>query len=98
MGTSRNRTCFREGCRRRRPADHTYCSQLCMLVDNEMLKAQRVCEALGDNALTTELWTSVVAFNDAFSDVSRLHAKIRDEVESAGITREEWQAIVRRSR
>jgi hypothetical protein len=67
-----------------------------MLVDNEMQKAQRACEALADNAttLTTELWTSVVEFNDAFSAVCRLQAMLRSEAESAGITRDQWRNVI----
>lgn len=87
--------CKREGCTRRRVTGYKHCSFMCKAIDEELSKAQRLCELLGDSPITTELWTAVVTMADAWTDVVRLRTRLANEAASVGMTREQWQSISR---
>ena len=93
------RGCSREGCSRQvmatSPRERRICSGVCNTVDREMEQAQRVCQAIGNSSLATELWLSVVALNDALTEYQRLDNELLQVAESAGISREQWDAIKR---
>ena len=61
----RKRGCAREGCKRRVRDGYRCCSYLCNVVNEELERAQRVCEASGGD---TEHWLAAVTLNDALRD------------------------------
>lgn len=82
-------TCFREGCDRKRPPDHTYCTHLCSLVDSELTKARRIAEATGDTAL----WIAAVALNDSLTDYKTNDTRVYLAARDVGITGEQWREM-----
>lgn len=86
------RTCSREGCDRIRPSDgkgrYQYCSAACRAVAIEMARAQRVCEAIGqDNG---KLWASVVMLSDALAEYHAEDARLQNLAASVGISEARW--------
>jgi hypothetical protein len=53
-----------------------YCSSVCCIIDNELAKAQRVCEAVGASPSSSELWAAAAALNDAVTEYHRLHRQL----------------------
>lgn len=82
-------TCFREGCGRTRPSNHTYCNHMCRLVDWEVEAAQRVCADTGD----TELWLAAVALNDALTDYHTNDSRVYFAARDVGITDAQWRTV-----
>jgi hypothetical protein len=64
-----------------------------MLIAQEIDKAQRACEAIGNTPLTTELWTEVVALSDAWTRYQDVDYRLYKEAVAAGFTGKQWQAI-----
>jgi len=86
--------CVRDGCYRNvTKGNWDHCSFMCKAVDNEMVRAQRVCDAVGPSAGTGELWAAVVEMSDAWTRFQMLDKKIYDAAREAGITSDQWMAI-----
>lgn len=49
---------------------------MCCIVDNELQKTQRVCEAVGPGTISSELWAAAAAFNDAVTEYHRLQTQL----------------------
>lgn len=92
-GKPRRTNCQREGCSRHSHAGHDYCSFVCKAIDTEVTKCQRVCETLGDSALTTEMWSEIVALSDAWTRVIDLDREVFQLAKSVGFTDKQWQLI-----
>jgi hypothetical protein len=45
------------------------------VIDDELSRTQRVCEAVGDESLSAELWQTVVTLSDEWIKYQRLHAR-----------------------
>lgn len=91
---SSSKPCAREGCRGLiNRSGYNYCSFICSAIDQEMDKAQRICQAIGSDGLTSELWTEVVALSDGLTRYMELDRRLYREARSVGITDEQWQAI-----
>lgn len=86
--------CGREGCSRRSRQGHSYCSYLCKLIADELGKAQRVCTAIGPGPHSTELWTAAVELSESWTQIQRLHARLKAAARSTGMTEQQWAAIV----
>ena len=94
----RKRTCIREGCdKRNHSGGRQYCSSVCCIIDNELAKTQRVCEAVGPSPSSSELWAAAAALNDAMTEYHRLHRQLFGVARSLGITEDAWYAIKRGS-
>src|SRR4051812_3994881 len=61
------RPCAREGCQGRTSGDNKHCCFVCKVIAAELDKAQRICEYLGAEGLTSDLWTEAVALSDCWS-------------------------------
>jgi len=95
----RKRTCISEGCRRRSGVSkHEYCCYTCMVLDEEMNRARRVCDAIGPSTDTTELWLTVVELNDLWTKYQQQDKKLFDVAESVGFTDKQWAALKRGAR
>jgi hypothetical protein len=70
---------------------------LCSIIDGELAKAQRVCEAVGASPSSSELWAAAAASNDAVTEYRRLHRQLFGVARSVGITEDAWFAIKRGS-
>jgi hypothetical protein len=90
--TSR-KLCAREGCPRRSTRDSEHCTFVCALLAQEIDKAQKACEAVGNTPLTTELWTEVVALSDAWTRYQAVDYRLYKQAVAAGFTGKQWQAI-----
>lgn len=72
--------CAREGCRVFPPSlGDGHCSLICKAIDEELTRAQRLCQALGADApMASKLWAETVALSDGWTEhlamVSRLQA------------------------
>ncbi|PQE02567.1 hypothetical protein CYL16_03325 [Mycobacterium sp. EPG1] len=66
---------------------------LCMALDDELSKVQRLCEAVGHTPLTSELWTTAVAMNDTRTEVAKLQARLHEVAISVGMTDAQWNAL-----
>jgi hypothetical protein len=86
------RTCQREGCDRGVRAGHDCCCFLCDVVNQELKRAQRVCEASGGY---TEHCLAVVSLNDALTEYYRNDLRIYRAALESGFTDEQWQVIKR---
>jgi hypothetical protein len=80
----------REGCSRTIKSNHAACCFLCAVVNQELERAQRLCEALGGD---TEHWLAVVAVNDALTEYYRSDSRIYRAARAVGFTDEAWCAI-----
>ena len=74
---------------------HPHCSFICHVLDNELAKTQRVCEVVGQGAISTELWLTVVELSDAWTKYRQLHSRLFQVAANAGITDEQWRGIKR---
>lgn len=84
--------CAREGCTRYVRSDNRhspYCFKLCQLVDTELTEAQRVVEATGD----TELWTAVVALNDALTQYHLEDYRVLRAARDTGVSPRQYREI-----
>lgn len=83
--------CAREGCGRtvREHPERTHCCFLCQVLDRELTRAQRICEATGD----TEHWLAVVTLNDALSEYYKSDSRVYNAALSVGLTDEQWRAM-----
>ena len=70
-----------------------YCCIACRSVDIELIRAQRVCEAVGTGPVSGELWSCAVALSDMLSQYQQVDRRLKDIARSVGITIEQWQAI-----
>lgn len=89
MPRTKRPRCFREGCDRKRPRNHTYCTHLCFLMDRELDKARRITEATRDTAV----WVAAVAFNDAFTAYQADYRRVYHAARDVGITDEQWREM-----
>lgn len=64
-------------------------------MNNELAKAQRLCEAVGPGSISTELWLTAVELSDTWTKYQRLSSRLFQVACAAGITAEEWDAIRR---
>lgn len=96
MSRSRSRrgcrevSCQREGCRRRRALGRSHCSLICRAIDDELARAQRICQAVGAGSQSAELWTKTVELNDGLTELHQLHSQLRGIALSAGLSAEQW--------
>jgi hypothetical protein len=85
--------CPREGCTRSTVDGYEYCSYFCRVLNRELDSAQRVCEVVGAAGRTAELWASIVAAADGWSEYQQLQMEIHEAALSVGMTEEQWRAI-----
>ena len=86
-------SCVREGCNRIVPRHRVKpaCSILCELVMTELAEAQRMCAVTGEG----ELWSAVVALNDALTTYRCTDSRVYHAAREVGITDDQWRAIKR---
>ena len=91
------RRCARYGCTFPTRAEHKHCSFLCKAIDEEVARAQRICQALDgtDSPLTAGLLSEISAVADGWNKYRKLDVALLELALSVGITREQWQAIKR---
>jgi hypothetical protein len=88
--TAERAACTRQGCTRVVPRNRVdACSSLCELVIQELAEAERVCAATGDG----ELWSAVVALNDALPTYRLSDTRVYRVAREVGINDEQWRAI-----
>jgi hypothetical protein len=63
------------------------------VIASELGKAQRLCEALGSDGMSSDLWTEAVALSDCWSRYLELDRRIYRAAAEVGFTDEHWQAI-----
>jgi hypothetical protein len=67
---------FRDGAgnvsAQRRIQERRHCTFVCKLIDDELSRTQRVCEAVGDDSLSAELSQTVVTLSDEWTKYQRL--------------------------
>ena len=56
--------------------ERRHCTFVCKVIDDELSRTQRVCEAVADDSLSAELWQTVVTLSDEWIQYQRLHACI----------------------
>lgn len=83
--------CEREGCQspRARGEGKRYCTPLCMQVDTELARTQRVCQAVG----APDLWAAAVALSDALTEYRTHRASVRTAAQAVGITPAQYRAL-----
>ncbi|MFF0541739.1 hypothetical protein [Prescottella sp. R16] len=85
--------CEREGCPGLRFGDHPYCCYSCKVIAQELENTERVCKAIGDSELATELWTEVVELSDTLSRYLELNFRLRLLALESGITHRQWNSF-----
>lgn len=85
--------CDRDGCGRPRESDYRYCSYACRRLNDELIAAQRMCQAVGHTEFSSRLWLAAVAAADAWSEYRRLAEDFASAALSVGITAEQLEAI-----
>jgi hypothetical protein len=91
---SPGKPCIREGCNRRaRNGEWDTCCHLCRFLMEELDRAQRVCQTLGQDG--ADYWSSAVALSDALTEYYRSELRIYQAARSVGITEQQWHAIKR---
>ena len=91
--TQRRQPCEREGCPGISSEGNRFCCFICRAIEQELENTQRICEALGNSELTTELWTEAVAMSDACSRYLELGYRLRMLAKDVGITSNQWHKI-----
>lgn len=93
---SRGQKCAREGCTRTLKPGSRFmcCTVICHNLVVEMSKAQRVCTE-ADNSYTPDLWASVVAFNDALTDLRRAYSDVYKRAMRDGFSESRWADLMR---
>lgn len=83
--------CEREGCPAPRSGGQgkRYCSALCLRVDGELARAQRVCQAVG----APDLWASAVALSDALTEYRTQSQSVRAAAQAVGISPAQYRAL-----
>lgn len=87
--------CRRETCRRlANNASDGYCTLICRAIDDELARAQRICEALGaGNPMASKVWAETVALSDGWSQLRELDSRLYRAALSVGFTDEQWQTM-----
>lgn len=80
--SARSERCQRDGCLK--PAGRTgWCSSICLLVDRELDKTQRVCTAVSDAG---ELWSAAVGLSDALTEYLATQQRLRRKALADGMS------------
>lgn len=70
-----------------------HCTFVYKVIASELDKVQRICEALGIDGLTPDLWTEAVALSDCWSRYLELDRRLYRAAVEVGFTDESWRAI-----
>jgi hypothetical protein len=80
--------CSRDGCSRSRARGNTHCTQVCLLLDHEFVRLERVCRQAGPGTRSTEAWTALVGIADAWAEyvmVRGILNHVADRVQSLAL-------------